>query len=805
MQSNLVKETEAEISPFYHDEHVSTKNNSEEATTEHKSKTGMIETTYSATDKSSSRFHPNEYSSQAKCEKNSGGNKVLAPPTSRFIASGSIIRHINEERSERENDQYMENAELHETSIPATELPIKEVQTAKGDLTCDRDCDIVEVSEHNSSRPDASATKGDENRQSGRCDVADSANCDFVEHGGRFSVPPPTYSNLYSVSLDHEGVPLSSLFFEEQNQEHKSPRPSLNPQKISERENVTTPSSIQQGEEDTNIPNRNMAGAVTGDDEQSDIILHDIGTQDDDSNFGIPEKEKPTETIEQHHNEKCEDGEIIHSNKKIKNRRRSRQRRKQQILESLGTDDETSIENYGTTSASQLTGLQERTYQAWKSRQKKNTTTRLRNDSKSQSNKMSNVSFGASDTIHHFDPGVPDRYKCDKEEEEDMSLDRSLNSEYTKTLESEVEDMIKDILFIGNPQKSKPGRRKYRYKADPERKSGNNQRPKTKMDYRRKTVSENGTNSGKIEDETSLTSEFDEKYKAVNDSRLSIAEKRKLSRSKYLSSTYGDDTCSAGSTVSRGSSIDSNTVETFQSGKDAIEDPLNAMIGLVEGGLSVMTSAIGYALGDQIDNKTQEDTINNGQKPNSDFDIFESCGIHVPDERVKTASNNQIFARTTNTLSKSALIDHTSGVVPFNPKSSSPSPKRSKKIPELRIERDIGNAVMKGNRKKSDRENTDSRNGAELIELAMYAARSAHKLQGVNYDESVVIDTYKEVKKCHVTLELPLGSKYLHTIRLPLNDVAKRLLIFITFSRQFMLHIQLFSLRMMVRQSCELF
>ncbi len=787
MQSNLVKETEAEISPFasnasYHDDRISTRNNSEEATTKHKSKTGLIETTYSATDKSSSRFHPNQHSSQSKCEKNSGGHKVLAPPSSRFIASGSIIRHINEERRERENDQNIENAELHETSIPATELPIKEVQTAKGDLTCDRDGDIVDIPEQNSSRPDASATNGDENQQSGRCDVAEDANCDFVEHGGRFRVPAPKYSNLYSVSLDHEGVPLSSLFFEEQNQEHTSPRPSLNPQKISERENVMTPSSIQQGEEDTNIPNRNMTGAVTGDDEQSDIILHDLGTHDDDSNFGIPEKEKPTETIEQHHNEKCEDGEIIHSNKKFKNRRRSRQRRKQQILESLGTDDETSTENYGTASASQLTGLQERTYQAWKSRQRKNTTTRLRNDSKSQSNKISNVSFGASDTIHHFDPGVPDRQKRDKEEEEDMSLDRSLNSEYTKTLESEVEDMIKDILFIGNPQKSKPGRRKYRYKADSERKPGKDQRPETEMDNRRKTVSENGTNSGKIEEETSLTSEFDEKYNTMNDSRLSIAEKRKLSRSKYLSSTYGDDTCSAGSTVSRGSSIDSNTVETFLSEKDTVEDPLNAMIGLVEGGLSVMTSAIGYALGDQIDNKTRDDTTNTGQKSSSDFDIFESCGIHVPDERVKTASNNQIFARTTNTLSKSALIDRTSGVVPFNSKNSSPSPKRSKNIPELRKERDIGNAVVKGNRKKSDREAADSRNGAELIELAMYAAHSVHKLQGVDYDESVIIDTYKEVKKCHVTLELPLGSKYLRTTRLPLLMMLRSVY---SFSRHF--------------------
>jgi hypothetical protein len=36
----------------------------------------------------------------------------------------------------------------------------------------------------------------------------------------------------------------------------------------------------------------------------------------------------------------------------------------------------------------------------------------------------------------------------------------SLNLEYTKGLEREVEDMIKDIMFIGSGKSSMPGRRK---------------------------------------------------------------------------------------------------------------------------------------------------------------------------------------------------------------------------------------------------------------------------------------------------------------------------------------------------------
>jgi len=743
---------------------------------------------------------------------------------SRFATSGSIIGDTNQEGRERGDFQNIESPELHKASIPSTELRMQEVQRAEDHVACDRGGDRTGIGgekrtsvlsakalsdtldgnddnmaksgktrksrrsffddseyprvptksgtemassiDHGTSRPDTFATNTDENGQSGRIDVSDPGNCNFVEHGGRFSVPPPKYSNLYSVSLDQEGVPLSTLSFEEQKQVHTSLGPSSTLQQISERENTMPPSSIQHAREDSNITDNNLIGAVTGDDEQSDIILHNLGAQEDDTLLGIPEEEKSAKQYILRHDEKYQNEETIHSNKNLKDRRRTRQRRKQQILESQYTDDEMSIENSGAANASQLTGLQERAHQAWKSRQRKNTNMRLRNDSKSQSNKISNVSFGVSDTIHHFDPGDQKKYKFEKEGQEEMSLDQSLNSEYTKTLESEVEDMIKDILFIGNPQKSKPGRRKYRYKTDGERKPYKDQRSKSKMDSGPKKFAESsrmgeksGGHVGKTDDDTSSTGLLDERYNTVNDSRLSKAEKRKSSRSKYPSSTYGDDTCSAGSTISRGSSVDSNTVETFQSENDGIEDPMNTVLGLVEGGLSVVTSAIGYALGDPVSTESKEDNTSNRRKSSSDFDIFESCGIHIHDEKVETPPNRKFFARTDNIISKSALIDQASDVVPINPKNSSSSPKKAQRLPDVRKEQGGDNRLIKGERNKADRETTV--NGAELIVLAMYAARSIHKLQGVEYDESVVIDTYKEVKKCHVTLELPLGIIFL--------------------------------------------
>ncbi len=831
MQSHKNIEEEAEIASIpsntsYSKDPLGAMNNSEGAMTESsillrtsspaRSENSAIVPTYSARDNNNSSFHPNGSSTQE-------GNKLLDSPPSRFRTSGAIIGDTNEEGREREDLQNMENPELDDASMEKS-------QAAEDRVACDRDTyddetgigeekgmsilsakapadtlaggddhmskygktresrrsffddsvyslvstkpgtEMASSLDHGSSRPDTFVANADGKGQSGRIDVSDPGNCDFVEQGGRFSVPPPKYSNLYSISLDHEGVPLSTLSFEEQKQVHTSPKPSSTLQQISPREYVMPASGIQQAKQDMNITDSDLIGTVTMDDEQSDIILHNLGTQEEDSLLGIPEKEKSAKNGAKHHDETYQNEEAIHSNKNLKNRRRSRQRRKQQILQRQYTDDEMSIENYGAANASQLTGLQERAHQAWKSRQRKNTNMRLKNDGKSHCKKLSNVSFGVSDTIHHFDPGDQKQSKIDNEEREDVSLDRSLNSEYTKTLESEVEDMIKDILFIGNPKKSKPGRRKYRYKADGEKKLYKDQKSKTKIDSCPKKFAEssrfgvkNGAHVVTVQDDTSSISLLDEKSNSMNDSRLSKAEKRKLSRSKYSSSTYGDDTYSVGSTISRGSSVDSNTVETYQSDKDTMEGPMNGVLGLVEGGLSVVTSAIGYALGDPIATESKEDNVSSHRESGSDnIDMFESCGFHIHDEKVETMQHRKFFARTDNVLSKSALIDQASDVVPINPKNLSPSPKKAQRLQDVRIEHP--GRLVKGDRNKSDRETINSVSSSELIELAMYAARSIHKLQGVDYDESVAIDTYKEVKKCHVKLELPLGSKYLDLI-----------------------------------------
>ena len=69
------------------------------------------------------------------------------------------------------------------------------------------------------------------------------------------------------------------------------------------------------------------------------------------------------------------------------------------------------------------------------------------------------VSFGKGHTVQYYnpDPAVDDTL------ETSTLGGRSLNSYYTKSAESEMEDLIKDIFLIGSARASNPGRRKLKY------------------------------------------------------------------------------------------------------------------------------------------------------------------------------------------------------------------------------------------------------------------------------------------------------------------------------------------------------
>jgi hypothetical protein len=59
---------------------------------------------------------------------------------------------------------------------------------------------------------------------------------------------------------------------------------------------------------------------------------------------------------------------------------------------------------------------------------------------------------------------------------ETVASARSVNSEYTKSMESEVEDIFKDLFFIGSGATSKPGRRPFKFQSDSKRDSRSRRR-----------------------------------------------------------------------------------------------------------------------------------------------------------------------------------------------------------------------------------------------------------------------------------------------------------------------------------------
>ena len=122
-----------------------------------------------------------------------------------------------------------------------------------------------------------------------------------------------------------------------------------------------------------------------------------------------------------------------------------RRNAKKKILPRVG--DETSEDGGDEPSAS----LALRTQEAWKrksARQPKNN----KNINTYTDESQQHVSFSATNPLIH-------RYNENATEASTLA-GASLNSEYTKSIESEVEDAIKDIFLIGSGTGNNPGRRK---------------------------------------------------------------------------------------------------------------------------------------------------------------------------------------------------------------------------------------------------------------------------------------------------------------------------------------------------------
>lgn len=130
------------------------------------------------------------------------------------------------------------------------------------------------------------------------------------------------------------------------------------------------------------------------------------------------------------------------------NRRGRRPRRRS---EEVGNDDDESLIQYGEVRP-RSASLQERTQEAWTFRSKRSFS------ASSPKKESAGVQFENTNTVHHF--------ADDQETVGTGGSVHSFNSLYTKSPESEAEDLIKDLLMIGSGEHSNPGRRKLKYQPE---------------------------------------------------------------------------------------------------------------------------------------------------------------------------------------------------------------------------------------------------------------------------------------------------------------------------------------------------
>ena len=251
--------------------------------------------------------------------------------------------------------------------------------------------------------------------------------------------------------------------------------------------------------------------------------------------------------------------------------------------------DDTSLEEVPNVKVNSPKTLQERAAQAWAVRREKNAAllAKKEKDEKVKVEKESEefphdeiikkaakagVSFGKADTVHHYQP-EPDQ---DEENTCFTDEDRSLNSEYTKTLESEVEDVIKDILMIGDGKSSKPGRRKFKHKHSVKR----------KLKSRQKSMEREDNSIPRDDADTTLKDED-----AVAISRYRVQSN--AGSSQVTTEDDDDDTLETDDKQRSVLGPKSESSTNTQPGDDAGEDPLQLVYGLVEGGMNAMSSALG--------------------------------------------------------------------------------------------------------------------------------------------------------------------------------------------------------------------
>jgi hypothetical protein len=364
------------------------------------------------------------------------------------------------------------------------------------------------------------------------------------------------------------------------------------------------------------------------------------------------------------------------ANKKLRRGRRSQ--------DEDDEEDDTSLEkDYG--AVTPQTNLQERTQAAWKRKSQAARRAASSEFSNSRETQSQNVSFGKDDTVHTFEPTLDGTIGTSV---------RSLNSEYTKSAESEVEDVIKDIFMIGSSGTTKPGRRKVMY----------SQTAKHRVSDRDRLVDP--------------ADEYDDEETTLDQSEM-VEDKAKNISSSSDGRGRGRTRRDRGRPTSR----HQRSMNDIDEEKDMDEDPLAGVWSYMEGGINAVTNVLGL---ESVSSESLEMT---------------KATQKERDAKPKGKEQQGGFQGLMNYYSD-VLLGSTS-----NDSSAYKTPAVSEvKVNKMKVE------------EPDDLESPPSlEEDLRLVDLATQAARSAHRLQGYEFDETYDVNIVTDIKFSVVDLHLPLG------------------------------------------------
>eukprot|EP00977_Amphora_coffeiformis_P003333 scaffold620_cov169-Amphora_coffeaeformis.AAC.3 len=404
------------------------------------------------------------------------------------------------------------------------------------------------------------------------------------------------------------------------------------------------------------------------------------------------------------------------------------------------------------------TSLALRTQEAWKrksARQPKNSNNTPADEQ--------HVSFSATNPLIH-------RYNENATEVSTLA-GASLNSEYTKSMESEVEDAIKDIFLIGSGTGNNPGRRKL-----------------NRPDMRRRLRWEHAHPDDDNDDDTIESDDDDGAAATSTEKRIVVHGGPKANNAKGKPSSNNDN-----ATSNKNSRAIIRNITPRDEKKDTEGDALLGAWTVVESGLQAVGAALGIDGGDDETEMTFDDSRQGYDSETIDTDQRKPSPRQTRGKTSKSARTSSMdlsseysgggqsrssaegeppsapTPKTTEKKSPTAegnLFDYWSSALLGNPpkpvaNDSSGNESSSKGIEARRSSGAVGAAsknsiVSSRSSEKQERTLPSLDKDLRLIELAVQSARSYHKMKGLVYDESDV-DIVTDIKFIVVDLSLPLG------------------------------------------------